>query len=115
MSDVPDQTHERLPWGWVLLVAVGALLTFTIAGIAAAALQASTMGGIKDRQTTQATSIGVAQVGIVEPRIIELEDRALKRHAERKAQLEEYGWVDRGNGVIRIPVERGMELVVEGK
>jgi len=33
--------------------------------------------------------------------------------AEEKAILEEYGWVDRGAGVVRVPIERAMELLVE--
>lgn len=33
--------------------------------------------------------------------------------AQENALLRSYGWVDRGAGVVRIPVERAMELLVE--
>lgn len=30
--------------------------------------------------------------------------------AEKARQLEGYGWVDRGHGIVRIPIERAMAL-----
>ena len=36
-----------------------------------------------------------------------------KYQGEEKKKLNSYGWVDRRNGVIRIPIERAMELVVQ--
>lgn len=33
---------------------------------------------------------------------------------EQRAVLESYGWVDRDRGVVRIPIERAIDLVVEG-
>jgi hypothetical protein len=32
----------------------------------------------------------------------------------KAAELEGYHWVDRGNGVVRIPIERAMELIAAG-
>src|SRR4051812_17895202 len=34
--------------------------------------------------------------------------------AEQKASLNGYRWVDKGKGVVAIPIERAKELVVEG-
>ena len=31
----------------------------------------------------------------------------------QQKSLEEYGWVDRSNGVVRIPIDRAMDLLVE--
>jgi len=33
--------------------------------------------------------------------------------AEEKARLETYGWVNREQGIARIPIERAMDLVIE--
>lgn len=44
------------------------------------------------------------------------EERAalLQKHREEEQQtLTTYGWVDQANGVVRIPVERAMDLVLE--
>lgn len=49
-----------------------------------------------------------------QPRLLrdEPSDLATVEAAERE-QLESYGWVDRGGGVVRIPIERAMELVAK--
>jgi hypothetical protein len=41
-----------------------------------------------------------------------LEPRIALRAAE-DAQLTSYGWVDRGAGIARIPIDRAMQLIVE--
>jgi hypothetical protein len=33
--------------------------------------------------------------------------------AGKAGELDGYGWVDQANGVVRIPIERAMELIVE--
>src|ERR1700749_2796074 len=33
--------------------------------------------------------------------------------AKEEERLNTYGWIDRGHGVVRIPVERAMELIAE--
>ena len=33
--------------------------------------------------------------------------------AQQRGKLEEYRWIDRGTGMVTIPIERAMELVVE--
>jgi hypothetical protein len=37
----------------------------------------------------------------------------LRLHAEERAVLTSYGWVDKPGGVVRIPIDRAMELLVE--
>lgn len=34
-------------------------------------------------------------------------------HAGEEAQLHSYGWVDRNAGVVRIPIERAMDIVAQ--
>jgi len=49
-----------------------------------------------------------------EPRLepLPLAPRAALRASE-DARLSSYGWVDRANGVARIPIDRAMELIVQ--
>src|SRR5215831_1692976 len=49
-----------------------------------------------------------------EPRL-EPDPLALRRElrAEEDARLTSYGWVDRSSGVVRIPIARAMELLLE--
>ncbi|MFH1845132.1 MAG: hypothetical protein ABIF77_18245 [bacterium] len=46
---------------------------------------------------------------VVEPKVTELEQH---RTAEA-ATLSEYRWLDREQGIVRLPIERAMELVAE--
>ncbi len=49
-----------------------------------------------------------------EPRLLPHPVEQLQQlRAEEKSTLESYGWVDRSKGVVRIPVERAMELVAK--
>lgn len=36
-----------------------------------------------------------------------------KLHAEQNEQLNSYGWINRSNGVVRIPIERAMDLLAQ--
>jgi hypothetical protein len=40
------------------------------------------------------------------------EDRAAL-HADEEQQLSSYGWSDRDTGIVRIPIDRAMELISE--
>jgi hypothetical protein len=49
-----------------------------------------------------------------EPRLLHDEPNDLAAvEAQEREQLESYGWVDRSGGVVRIPIERAMELVAK--
>jgi hypothetical protein len=115
MNEPLDQSDEHIRWRPLLVFPAGALLLFGAASICTAWVQHREMGSFGDDHTIARTDVGGVQVGTVETRLIELEDRALRIEAERKAQLDQYSWVDRDNGVIRVPVEKGMQWVVEGR
>lgn len=47
-------------------------------------------------------------------KVVEVGSEKLERtEAEQRALLEGYRWVDRDNGVVALPIERAMELVIE--
>ena len=49
-----------------------------------------------------------------EPRLeIDPQAHLARLHAEEDAVLRTYGWVDKPNGVVRIPIDRAMQLLVE--
>ncbi|HEX9759609.1 MAG TPA: hypothetical protein VGA40_01750 [Candidatus Acidoferrales bacterium] len=49
-----------------------------------------------------------------EPRLQVAPKRDMERfHAQEEAALESYAWVDRNTGVVRIPIERAIEIVAE--
>lgn len=49
-----------------------------------------------------------------EPRLQPKPEVDLQRYLdEEKTELDTYGWVDRQSGVVRIPIERAMQLLVQ--
>jgi hypothetical protein len=42
-------------------------------------------------------------------------DGPKRLYADENQRLESYGWVDRKAGIVRIPIEKAMKLIVEGK
>jgi hypothetical protein len=47
------------------------------------------------------------------PRLSQGPDELRQMRAAEEAFLNSYGWIDREKGIVRIPVERAMEMAVE--
>jgi hypothetical protein len=104
-------------------VSIGAILKFGIGLAVAAAVICAALWGLFELLEAREARRGaplppLAAAGLrrtpPEPR---LEPDALRPRrrmlAEETAALTTYGWVDREAGIVRIPIERAMELLVE--
>lgn len=50
----------------------------------------------------------------MEPRLqIQPEQDLIRVRTTQEDALNSYGWVDRANGIVRIPIDRAMDLIVE--
>jgi hypothetical protein len=56
--------------------------------------------------------IGRPEIGIVEQRLFELQLEAQHKRQEQMKRLRSYGWVDRQKGIIHLPIDRAIELMV---
>jgi hypothetical protein len=110
-----DQSDERLPWPRLIRYALLALGLFALAACAALVVLRDELGQFSDDRSIAGRDVHAEQIGIVEPRLIERETRAQELAAARKAQLDEWGWVDREKNLVRMPIERAMQRVVEGR
>src|SRR5205807_2303427 len=43
------------------------------------------------------------------------EQRGASFNARQRQELERYGWVDRGRGIVHVPIDRAIDLVVSGR
>lgn len=121
MSTDHTQSHhltaeERIEWGKILAVGVGALLAFALSiGFAVSILH----GG--QRQIEKAHGLSVvpkavpAEVGIINQRLFVQDPRAAITRDAQLAYLHSYGWVDRKAGVIHIPIQQAMEALLAQK
>jgi hypothetical protein len=104
-------------------VSIGAIVKFGIGLAAAALLVHVAMWGLfrffdaraekRDRPLPPLAAAGLRRTP-PEPRLEP--DPLLPRRrmeTEERAALTTYGWVDRKSGVVRMPIERAMELLVE--
>lgn len=104
---------DRIPWGVVALVAAISLGVFFVGTLWATWILKSNAGWLRQTPASPPTEIGKAEVGMVDQRIFEQELGAERLRLDGRARLESYGWVDRERGVIHVPVERAMELILE--
>lgn len=96
------------------------VLTFGIGLLAAAVFIHLLMGAVfsylasrHNRADRPASPVGVSRQIPPEPRLQTTPATDLKEmHIAEDAVLESYGWVDRKAGVVRIPIDRAMDLLV---
>jgi hypothetical protein len=111
----PRHDHERTDWDLRYVVWGSIVLVVSVALILAASwwIFKSFQGGAANRQMGTARVTGQENIP-PEPRLqispTEEWQEMLKRE---QAILNSYRWVDRGQGVVHIPIERAMELIAE--
>jgi hypothetical protein len=98
----------------VILVGVGALLLFAVAGASAIAYLHHRAGQKPGPPLPE--EIGSTKIALVEQQLFESGPlRGDRARAAQRARLEGIGWVDRAAGVVHIPIDRAMALVVAGQ
>lgn len=112
---VEDQSLDVIHWKPVGVAVFGSLVLFAIGAVFAVWLLKTTNGSATMEDQKPVPFAGAPQVGIVEQRLVELENRAQLVRTEQKKQLGEYGWIDRNRQLVHVPIEQGMQAVVEGK
>jgi hypothetical protein len=66
------------------------------------------------REQTVRSEVPPVQVGPREPKLqINPEQENQQYLAEQRQTLSTFGWVDKGGGVARIPIERAMDIVAQ--
>lgn len=58
------------------------------------------------------TEIGKPEIGIVDQVPFDIDHRLEIWRAAHARRLSSYGWVDRGKGIVHIPIEKAMQQVV---
>jgi hypothetical protein len=103
-----DQISTRT----ILLVGVGSLLVFFVAGAAAVTYLHARQAA--HGPVAMPSEAGKSKIGMVEQDFFDVSVRGTRDRARKRARLASYGWVDRNAGVVHLPIERAMELVAQG-
>jgi hypothetical protein len=99
----------------IVLAAIGLALSVVVA-VAGMAWLFNYLAAREARRSAPASPLS-AEAGRREPPEPRLQDAPIRdlrqlRHAEQ-ATLDSYAWVDRDAGIVRIPIEKAMELLAE--
>jgi len=91
-----------------LLLICGALVVFSCFGLLH-------FFHVKDAARSKRVAAATQDGGeFPEPRLIVTPAVDLEKlRAHEDEELKSYGWVDRGSGIVRIPIDRAMELIVQ--
>ncbi len=103
---------DRVPSYSIVAVGVAALVLFFLASFVTIAFIRVKEG---ERPLLPVPpEIGQSKIGIVEQQLFETATRGRKDQDERLRRLRSYGWIDRKSGIVRIPIDRAMELSARG-
>jgi hypothetical protein len=115
MSDEIQVEEDRLSrWSITIVIVVGlVIMAFSIwlAWALLVAEEEAIFGGDPPRDPMPAPP---AQVARTRQTLIGRDREGLELRQEQRDQLSRYEWVDRDEGVVRIPIERAIELRAGG-
>ncbi|KFE64775.1 hypothetical protein [Hyalangium minutum] len=105
----PPPQHDRLPSLRILAVLVGWLVLTSLSVLGMRWWEARNQPAVAAGTPAQ---FGEAEIANVNQRPFALEKEAPRLRAAQDSRLERYGWVDRGAGVIHVPIEQAMDQVL---
>jgi hypothetical protein len=106
--------EDRISTGAILVVGAGALAIFFVASYVAVSFLRMRQG--EHPPLPIPAEVGQSKIGMVEQQMFG--SGPLRGQRDRVVRLERlgsYGWVDRQAGVVHLPIDRAMQLVVEGQ
>ncbi|HEY4885742.1 MAG TPA: hypothetical protein VII08_19115 [Myxococcales bacterium] len=112
----PAQAEEGIRWFAVIGVGIASLLVFAIATFVAYRymnLQEKALQPLGPDPVPAIITSGQPEIGIVDQVPFDMNRSAQVYRMESLERLSSWGWVDRGQGLIHMPIDRAMELVVE--
>src|SRR5512143_4182640 len=113
-SPAPTRERRDINVRKVAVIGGGMLLAICLAGVLTTVLIFKKLAGSDANEGVTPSPMLEAQPLPPEPRLQANPPLDLKKYrAAEEAELNSYGWVGKPNGVVRIPVERAMALVLE--
>ncbi|BDG04475.1 hypothetical protein [Anaeromyxobacter oryzae] len=105
--------EDRISTPAVIGVGVAALLLFFLASVATSAFMHGRL--VERGPIAIPPEIGDSKIGMVEQQLFNgYPLRGERDRARRLERLGSYGWVDRGAGVVHVPIQQAMDLVAQG-
>lgn len=110
----PAEADQIRSWT-IVGVGVASLLLFAAASVLTVAFLHRRQAELNPAWNAFPSEAGQRKIGMVEQQLFENANRARTLAAEKQRQLSTYGWVDRQRGVVRLPIDRAIDLTLEGQ
>jgi hypothetical protein len=111
----PPAEPDRIRSGTIIGIGAGSLLIFAIASAVTLAFLHQRRTELNPDWNAFPSQGGQPKVGIVEQQLFENANRAQVQLARKRQALQSYGWIDRQKGVIQMPIDRAIELTLQGE
>jgi len=110
----PAQAQEAIHWPKVLGTGVGFLIIATISVIITTKMMNAREKVLQPiGPDPMPLQIGSSEIGIVDQAPFDVSRAAQNYRDDRLQRLSSWGWVDRKNGVVHMPIEEAMQQVVK--
>lgn len=106
------QEPDRVPARRLASIGLAGLLVFGAGALWATSVQRDATGSVRADTAPRPALAGDREVGMVYQRRFD-EPIAAPRRDEAHRRLESTGWVDRDAGVVHVPIDQAMEIVVQ--
>jgi hypothetical protein len=112
----PGDAADAVRYDLVIAVGVVSLIIFALSIWWSAMIWRGTMHDTEAKEgRAREFDRGRTEIGIVDQVPFVSDTRLHGWRADRKWELEHYGWVDKAKGVVRMPVEEAMTKVAAGQ
>ena len=113
MTPPETQAEEAIHWGKVIGVGVGSIILFTVATwISFSFMNAREKLLQPNGPDPIPLQIGQGEIGIVDQAPFDVTRSFAVYRKDRTDRLTHWGWVDRKQGLVHMPIETAMEKVV---
>ena len=114
----PVQEEDRVSSGKILAVGIISIVIFAVGAVWSVSIQNRNMGGVVEEPlagTVKEAYPMKPEVGIVYQWPFNESRYGEAKREQKSAWLDSYGWVDKGAGVVHLPIEVAIKkLVAEG-
>ena len=112
----PPAEEDRIHSRTIVFIGVASLIVFFAASLAAiGSMRKQERELLPQGPAPLPAELGQSKIGILEQRLFEFSNQASVMNEVQRRKLDSAGWVDRGQGIARIPIGRAMELVLQGE
>jgi hypothetical protein len=114
MKPPPAQAEEAISWGKVLGVGIGAIVLFTIAIYVSYRFMHGREVALQPQGPAPVpVQVGQGEIGLVEQVPFDVSRSFQSYRRDRLQRLQSWGWIDRKQGLLHMPIDRAMDLVVQ--